>query len=67
MLKDYCRSAWRSLLKYKFISFNHLLGSTIGLTSCLLIITYVRYDLSFRFGHPNCCKPLLVHSNLIDL
>src|SRR5580692_10124228 len=47
MLKNYFKSAWRNLVKYKFISLINLFGLTIGLTSCLLILTYVRYDLSF--------------------
>src|ERR1700689_2074321 len=56
MLKSYFKIAWRNLVKYKFISFINLFGLTVGLTSCLLILTYVRYDLSFDKYNRNADK-----------
>jgi putative ABC transport system permease protein len=47
MFNNHFKIAWRNLVKYKFISFINLFGLTIGLTSCLLILTYVCYDVSF--------------------
>ncbi|HYJ63049.1 MAG TPA: ABC transporter permease, partial [Parafilimonas sp.] len=47
MLKNYFKLAWRNLMKYKFISFINLFGLTIGLTCCLLILTYILNELSY--------------------
>jgi putative ABC transport system permease protein len=47
MLNSYFKIAWRNLMKYKFISFINLFGLTVGLTCCLLILTYIRYELSY--------------------
>ncbi|CAN5467340.1 ABC transporter permease [soil metagenome] len=47
MIKNYFKIAWRSLMKYKFISFINLFGLTVGLTCCLLIITYILNELSY--------------------
>ncbi len=47
MFKDHFKTAWRNLMKYKFISFINLFGLTIGLTCCLLILTYILNELSY--------------------
>ncbi|RKQ42255.1 putative ABC transport system permease protein [Roseivirga pacifica] len=47
MLKNYLKIAFRSLLKDKFFSFLNVTGLAIGIACCLLIVTYVRYELSF--------------------
>src|SRR5579872_597472 len=47
MLKNYLRSAWRNITRHKFISFINLFGLTVGLTCCLLIITYIVNELSY--------------------
>ncbi len=47
MLKNYFKLAWRNLMKYKFISFINLFGLTVGLTCCLLILTYILNELSY--------------------
>ena len=47
MLRNYLKIALRNLMKFKFISFINLSGLTIGLTSCLLILTYILHELSF--------------------
>jgi putative ABC transport system permease protein len=53
MLKNYFKIAFRNLMKYKAISFINLFGLTVGLTSCLLILTYIINELSFDKHHPN--------------
>src|SRR5688572_24350457 len=51
MIRNYFKIAFRNLQKYKFISFINLFGLTIGLTCCLLILTYILNELSFdRFN-----------------
>ena len=47
MLRNHFKVAWRNLMKYKFISFINLFGLTIGLTCCLLILTYILNELSY--------------------
>src|SRR5436190_12053023 len=47
MLRNHFKIAWRNLMKYKFISFINLFGLTVGLTCCLLILTYILNELSY--------------------
>src|ERR1700756_307436 len=47
MLRNYLRSAWRNITRHKFISFINIFGLTVGLTCCLLIITYLINELSY--------------------
>ncbi|HEV3412778.1 MAG TPA: ABC transporter permease [Puia sp.] len=47
MLKNYLRIAVRNLAKYKFISFINLFGLTVGITCCLLILTYILHETSY--------------------
>ncbi len=47
MFKNHLKIAWRNLMKYKFISFINLFGLTVGLTCCLLILTYILNELSY--------------------
>ena len=47
MLKNYFKIAFRNMVRGKFISFINLFGLTIGLTCCLLILTYILNELSF--------------------
>lgn len=47
MFISYIKIAIRNLLKYRFISFINLFGITIGLTCCLLILTYIINELSY--------------------
>src|SRR5882672_11262325 len=47
MIRNYLRSAWRNIARHKFISFVNIFGLTIGITCCLLIITYIINELSY--------------------
>jgi len=47
MLRNYFKIAYRNLVKYKFISFINLFGLTVGLTCCLLILSYILNELSY--------------------
>jgi putative ABC transport system permease protein len=53
MFKNYFKVAFRNILKYKFFSAINILGMTIGLTACLMIILYVVDELSFDKFHKN--------------
>jgi putative ABC transport system permease protein len=47
MLKNYLLVAWRSLMKNKLFSFINIAGLSIGLAACMLILLYIRYELSY--------------------
>lgn len=47
MFKNYFKIAWRNLTRHKIISFINLFGLTVGLTCCLLILTYILNELSY--------------------
>ena len=47
MLQNYWKIAFRNMAKYKFISFINLFGLTIGMTCCLLILTYILHEVSY--------------------
>lgn len=47
MLKNYWRIAFRNLWKHKGFSFINLAGLTVALSCCLLMLLYIRHELSF--------------------
>jgi putative ABC transport system permease protein len=53
MLKNYFKIAFRNLMKYKFISFVNLFGLTVGMTCCLLILTYILNETSYEKYNPD--------------
>src|SRR3977135_3320142 len=53
MVRNYLKIALRNLAKYKFISFINLFGLTVGLTCCLLILTYILHETSYDKFQPN--------------
>ncbi len=53
MLRNYLKSAIRSLTRQKLYTSINVLGLAIGLAACLLIIGYVNNELSFENCHQN--------------
>ena len=53
MFQNYFKVALRNILKHKFFSAINILGMTIGITSCLLIILYISDELSYDTFHKN--------------
>ena len=51
MFQNYIKVTLRNLLKHKGYSFINILGLTIGLTSCFLILLYVLDEFSFDRFH----------------
>ena len=47
MLRNYFKTAWRSLIKNKTFSLINVAGLCIGMAACLLILQYVSFQLSF--------------------
>src|SRR5450432_2010081 len=51
MIKNYFKIAWRNLINNKTDSFINIIGLSIGMAACLLILEFVNYELSFdRFN-----------------
>src|SRR6476469_3262985 len=53
MIRNYLKIAFRNLTKYKFISFINLFGLTVGLTCCILILTYILHEISYDKFQPD--------------
>ena len=47
MLKNYFKIAWRNLLRNKAFSFINILGLSIGISVCFIIMLYVQDELSY--------------------
>ncbi|UFH54210.1 ABC transporter permease [Spirosoma sp. KNUC1025] len=52
MLINYLKIAWRNLAKYPTTTGINLIGLTLGLTTCLLILLFIRYEWRFDRFHP---------------
>ena len=53
MLKNYLKLAVRNIMKHKFFSAINILGMSIGIAACLLILLYVVDELSYDRFHAN--------------
>ncbi len=53
MLQSFLRISWRNLLRQKLYSAINILGLTVGMASFLLIILYVKDELSYDRFHPD--------------
>lgn len=53
MLQNYLKLAIRNIRKHKFFSAINILGMSIGIAACLLILLYVVDELSFDRFHAN--------------
>ena len=47
MIKNYFKTAWRNLWKNKVFSLINVLGLSLGMAACLLILQYVNCELSY--------------------
>src|SRR5689334_1415963 len=51
MLKNYFKIAFRNLWRHRVFSFINIMGLTVGMTACLLIFLYVRFEMSYDQFH----------------
>src|ERR1700712_1479509 len=63
MFKNYLKIAVRNLRRHKFISFINIVGLTLGLTSCLLLLAYFMDELKFDKYHKNADRLYRVSLN----
>ena len=47
MFQNYLKITWRNLLRQKGFSLINIIGLTVGLTCCFLILLFVRHELSY--------------------
>jgi putative ABC transport system permease protein len=53
MLKNYLAITWRNIKRNKGFSFINITGLAVGMAACLLILLWVRDELSFNRFHKN--------------
>ncbi len=51
MLKNFLKTTFRNFWRYRGYSFINLLGLTIGIATCIIIFTYIAYELSYDKFH----------------
>lgn len=52
MLRNYFKIALRNLWRHRVFSFINIMGLSVGMTACLLIFLYVRFEMSYDKFHP---------------
>ncbi|MBO9202652.1 MULTISPECIES: ABC transporter permease [Niastella] len=53
MLKNYFKTAWRSIVRNKAFSLINIIGLSIGIAASLLLFIVVQYELSYDTFQPN--------------
>src|ERR1700743_2482532 len=53
MIRNYFKTAWRNLWKNKVFSLINVLGLSLGMAACLLILQYVNFELSYDHFNKN--------------
>ncbi|NIJ54803.1 ABC transporter permease [Dyadobacter arcticus] len=53
MIKNYFKIAWRNMLRNKAFSAINIVGLSLGVAACLLILQYVAFELSYDNFHKN--------------
>ena len=66
MIKNYFKTAWRSLSKHKAYSLINVLGLTLGIASCLVIFLVVQYELGYDKFYTKADRIYRVTLNAID-
>ena len=65
MIAPYLTIAYRSLARHKAYTAINLFGLTIGLASCLVILIFVREELSYDAWLPDSDRVYQVESQLV--
>ncbi|MEJ2506587.1 MAG: ABC transporter permease [Ignavibacteriaceae bacterium] len=62
MLKNYFKIAFRNLIRFKAYSLINIFGLAIGIAACILILLFVRDELSYDKFNKNADRIYRVHS-----
>lgn len=65
MFKNYLKTAWRNLLKNKLYSLINIIGLTIGLAVCMLMMEYMEHERSYDRFHSNAHRICWVQSKVL--
>ncbi|MEO8112551.1 MAG: ABC transporter permease [Ginsengibacter sp.] len=66
MFKNYFKIAWRNMMRHKVYSGINIFGLAIGIASCLLILQYVSYELSYENFQVNKSRIYRVQQDRYD-
>ena len=64
MIGNYLLIAFRNFYKFRFYTLINVIGLTIGLSVCLIILLYVRFELSYDRHHEHADRIVRVHWDL---
>ncbi|HVZ95854.1 MAG TPA: ABC transporter permease [Chitinophagaceae bacterium] len=66
MFKNYFKTAWRNIRKNKLYSFINILGLSLGIATCFIIMLYVQDELSYDRFNKNAdnIARVVFHANL---
>ena len=57
MIKNYLKIAWRNIWKNKVFSAINIIGLSVGMAACIVIMLFVSYEKSFdNFHKKNICR-----------
>ncbi|NVJ99860.1 MAG: ABC transporter permease [Alphaproteobacteria bacterium] len=62
MFRNYFLTAWRHILKNRMFSAINIFGLAIGMMSCILILLYVKDELTYDTWVPEAEKVVRIHS-----
>ncbi|MCD2421331.1 ABC transporter permease [Niabella pedocola] len=62
MIKNYFKTAWRNLVRNKVYSLINILGLSIGMAACILILLWVQNQLSHDRFHKNLDRIYIVNN-----
>jgi putative ABC transport system permease protein len=65
MLKSYFKISWRNILRNKGYSAINIIGLAIGIATCLLSYSYIRFELSYDDLHPDVDRLYRVNQTMI--
>lgn len=66
MFKNYFKTGWRAISRYKSYSIINIFGLTLGIASCLVIFLIVQYELGYDKFHKKASRIYRVTLNAID-
>src|SRR3954462_13508005 len=66
MISNYFKIAWRNLSRKKGYTVINIFGLAIGISSCLLILQYVTFELSYENFHTNKDRVYRVQQDRYD-
>ena len=64
MIRNYIKAALRNLLHHKLFSMINIAGLAIGIAGCLILITYVNFELSYDDYHENAGRIYRVRNDV---